>query len=111
VGIVNKGNQEIGERRVIPQFQARRIDPAFEIVVEIAARGIVGLGAVEGTLWGAASGAVCVSEGVGGHEVSKASKVSGAAPAPLESFAGLMVPGGSGRHQLSIPRRTDNVPS
>ena len=53
-----------------------------------------------------------MSEGVGGHEVSKASEgVSGAAPAPLESFAGLMVPGGSGRHQLSIPRRTDNVPS
>ena len=52
-----------------------------------------------------------MSEGVGGHEVSKASKVSGAAPAPLESFAGLMVPGGSGRRQLSIPRRTDNVPS
>jgi hypothetical protein len=37
--------------------------------------------------------------------------VSGAAPAPLESFAGLMVPGGSGRHQLSIPRRSDNVPA
>ena len=52
-----------------------------------------------------------MSEGVGGQEVSEASKVSGAAPAPLESLAGLMVPGGSGRHQLSIPRRTDNVPS
>ena len=50
-----------------------------------------------------------MSEGVGVHEVSKASEVSGAAPASLESFAGLMVPGGSGRHQLSIPRRTDNV--
>ena len=48
-----------------------------------------------------------MSGGVSGHEVSKASKkVSGAAPAPVESFAGLMVPGGSGR-----PRRSDNVPA
>jgi hypothetical protein len=50
-----------------------------------------------------------VSEGVGAHEVSKVSEVSGVAPAPPESFAGLMVPGGSGRHQVSIPRRMDNA--
>jgi hypothetical protein len=53
-----------------------------------------------------------VSEGIGGHGVSKASKkVSAAALGSQESFAGLMVPGGSGRHQLSILRRTDNVPN
>lgn len=45
-----------------------------------------------------------MSEGIGGHEVLETSKkASGAAPALVESFAGLTVPGGSGRHQLSIP--------
>src|ERR1700733_12899429 len=43
-GVVDKGNQEIGERGVIPQFQLGRIDPALEIVVEVTARGVVGFG-------------------------------------------------------------------
>ena len=99
-----------------------------------------GVGAARGMLCWATSGGVCLSDGTGGHGVSEASKrvseaskgvseaskrvsdaskgvsdaskrVPGGAMAPSESLAGLMVPGGSERHQLAMPRRTDNLPN
>jgi hypothetical protein len=36
IGLIDKGDQKIGERSVVPQFQLSRIDPAFEIVIQIA---------------------------------------------------------------------------
>ena len=48
--------------------------------------------------------------GADGHGLSKAAGALGAGGGFPKSFAGLMVPGGSGRHQWSIPSCTDSSP-
>src|SRR5579864_9475290 len=44
MGIVDKGDQQIGEHGIVPQFQGGRLDPSSKIIVEIAACGVVGFG-------------------------------------------------------------------
>ena len=41
VGVVDKGDHEVGERCIIPELQPRRVDPAGKRSVEIAAIGLM----------------------------------------------------------------------